>query len=137
VIEKELKALLSESKHRELLAQFYWDKIIAQTNYYFSDNNGGLEDKNITVRVREINGAYTLQIKTPISEEKALHIKEEFEEPLTALPEMVSSNQLKTVANLSVGDALYNRFAAYLQAYLPLGRGYANMFGSKYLFEIY
>lgn len=105
MIEKEFKTLISESKYHELLSQFHWNKVIDQTNHYFSDSDEILQDKNITVRVREINGTYTLQIKSPINEDKALHINEEFEEKLTMLPNIICSKQFMNIANLFIGDA--------------------------------
>ena len=57
------------------------------------------------MRVRYIDERYLLQIKTPVFEEGALHIKKEYEEEADGVPEVISFEKLKKITGKNMGDA--------------------------------
>lgn len=105
MIEKELKSLLNRETFGETLKSFKWSDSINQTNYYYADKLGVLKAENITVRVRCIDGKHKLQVKSPISENGALHIKNEFEEKLAGLPNKIESKRLSEIIGREIEDA--------------------------------
>jgi len=107
MIEKEFKVLLSKEKYLELFKRFDWHKSVKQINHYYADNERLLIEEDITVRVREISGTYILQIKSPILEESALHVKDEYEEKLATLPNIIYTDQINRATGLSIGHASY------------------------------
>jgi len=105
MIEKELKVLIDEELYNMLLSQFTWDKQVTQINHYYIDEQKILAEKNISVRVRHIDNQYLLQIKRPILIDKGLHIKDEYEEELSDITKLVTSEKLRTITGKNIGDA--------------------------------
>lgn len=62
--EKEIKILLSKEEYNRVAALFRWDKEFTQTNYYYG-NNETVDSDNTTIRVREKEGKFFLQVKIP------------------------------------------------------------------------
>ncbi len=110
MIEKELKQLITQRQFEQLLCEFRIDEVITQTNHYYSDDEGALKARQITVRVREIDGRYKLQVKMPISEEGALHIKKEYEEKLETLPALFSGDKISHITGECIADCKKNGF---------------------------
>jgi len=104
MIEKELKALLDEFTYYQALSLFDWDSKTIQTNYYYTDREGILERLKITVRVREKNGTYLLQVKTPISECSALHIKDEYEKVIDNSPSHIDRKLIESIIGIKVNS---------------------------------
>lgn len=91
MIENEFKIMLTSSQYEKLLALYDWDKTVVQTNHYYDSEDMLLSEMHITCRVREIDGAYFLQMKFPGAEEFS---REELEKPLNALPETFRADEL-------------------------------------------
>lgn len=87
MLEKELKALLTEKQYNDIDDRFDWESSFTQINYYYDTRDFRLYKQDITCRVREIEGKYTLQIKYPnISTDDRILIREEKSHVLTDLP---------------------------------------------------
>ena len=71
-IEREIKISLTKEQYNTAEKLFQWGKIIEQTNFYYIPQ----QDTGMTsIRVRQIGEKYFLQLKAPISENGALHVK--------------------------------------------------------------
>lgn len=90
-IEREIKISLTQEQYKTAEKLFQWGKIIEQTNFYYIPQR----DSGMTsIRVRQIGDKYFLQLKAPISENGALHVKKEFERELDSLPETLTAQEL-------------------------------------------
>lgn len=80
-IEREIKISLTKEQYNTAEKLFQWGKIIEQTNFYYIPQ----QDTGMTsIRVRQIGEKYFLQLKAPISENGALHVKKSMNNSLTA-----------------------------------------------------
>jgi len=61
-------------------------------------------NKNITVRIREINNSYLLQIKVPVNEKGSLHIKKEYEMIVNEVPKEISSDDIFNLCGIRVNS---------------------------------
>lgn len=86
MIENEFKIMLTNEQYERLYREFSWDKEISQTNHYFDTENLSLSELRITVRVREIEGEFFLQMKLPTNEE---YSRIEIEQKVDRLPENI------------------------------------------------
>lgn len=86
MIENEFKIMLTKEQYERLYREFSWDKEISQTNHYFDTEELLLSEWRITVRVREIDGEYFLQMKLPTDREFS---RIEIEQKLPGLPENI------------------------------------------------
>ncbi|MFR5052062.1 MAG: CYTH domain-containing protein [Ruminococcus bicirculans (ex Wegman et al. 2014)] len=90
-IEREIKISLTQEQYKTAEKLFQWGKIIEQTNFYYIPQ----QDTGMTsIRVRQIGEKYFLQLKAPISENGALHVKKEYEQQLDSLPETLTAQEL-------------------------------------------
>ena len=90
-IEREIKISLTQEQYKTAEKLFQWGKIIEQTNFYYIPQ----QDTGMTsIRVRQIGEKYFLQLKAPISENGALHVKKEYEQQLDSLPEKLTAQEL-------------------------------------------
>lgn len=90
-IEREIKISLTQEQYKTAEKLFQWNKIIEQTNFYYIPQR----DSGMTsIRVRQIGERYFLQLKAPISENGALHVKKEYESELESLPEKLTAQEL-------------------------------------------
>ena len=81
-IEREIKISLTQEQYKTAEKLFQWGKIIEQTNFYYIPQR----DSGMTsIRVRQIGDRYFLQLKAPISENGALHVKKEYAQELSQL----------------------------------------------------
>lgn len=92
--EKEIKILLSKEEYNRVAALFRWDKEFTQTNYYYG-NNETVDSDNTTIRVREKEGKFFLQVKIPEQKKGSLHIKKEYEEQVSNIPGYISRLELE------------------------------------------
>ena len=102
-IEKELKVMLTEAQYERLSKEFEWEHTIEQRNHYFRCRNTKLFS---SIRVRQIGERFFLQVKMPVSEEGALSVKKEFEKELSAVPPVLSAEELKELTGAYFGDAV-------------------------------
>ena len=90
MIENEFKLMLTKEQYEKIFSAFScdgtWDKEILQTNHYFDTDDLELSACRITVRVREIDGEYFLQMKLPTDREFS---RIEIEQKLPGLPENI------------------------------------------------
>ena len=113
VIEKEIKVLLTKEQYNKALKLFHWDQVIDQTNYYYLDPDQTLKNYQVTVRIREKNGQYKLQIKYPSDQEaverfgEALSVRSEYERQVDNIPDLISRDVIKEVTGISASDPLF------------------------------
>lgn len=99
-IEKEIKILLNESEYNLVSNMFEWCSEVEQINHYYANINNIIDDSNSTIRVREINGIFLLQIKLPLLENGNCFLKHEFEKPIEEVPLIIKREMLE---NLVIG----------------------------------
>ncbi len=104
MIEKEIKILLNKEQYDFLMQQFDWDEVRTQTNFYYTDNKNYIDKEGITIRVRACNHKAVLQIKVPVDERGALHIKREFETDMEDVPEDIEGTFLSELCSISLPD---------------------------------
>ena len=90
-IEREIKISLTQEQYKTAEKLFQWNKIIEQTNFYYIPQRDSVMT---SIRVRQIGEKYFLQLKAPISENGALHVKKEYEQQLDSLPEKLTAQEL-------------------------------------------
>lgn len=103
MIENELKFILTKEQYYKAKDGIKWNEIIEQVNYYYTDN----ENENITIRVREKNDKYYLQVKIPLSEDKGIHIKKEFTKEIFEIPSIITATELSELAGEKINNASY------------------------------
>lgn len=102
VIEKEVKIMLSQTEYDLVCNLFGYDEIIEQcNNYYISDTSRRL---STTIRVREKDGCFFLQIKMPVSEDGSLSIKKEFCKEVQGVDKLIKDETIKELTGVSLGD---------------------------------
>ncbi len=94
MIENEFKIMLTKAQYGKLLSSRDFSTV-TQVNYYYDTGDLEMSARHITVRVRELDGKFYLQMKLPT--EKALS-RVELEKELDALPEMLSEELLSSLA---------------------------------------
>lgn len=104
MLEQEFKALISKEQFEKIRYNYTWDKKFTQVNHYYFDNNDYIIKNEITVRVREKDNLYKLQIKIPESIRSNIHIKNEFSMPFDNVPQVISGDVLKKLCGFDVGD---------------------------------
>ncbi|NLL72271.1 MAG: CYTH domain-containing protein [Clostridiales bacterium] len=101
-LEKELKVLLNKEEYNSLLKQFDWDEVRSQTNYYYTDDKDLIKNKGITVRIRECNNIIALQVKVPLHEEGAFHMKKEFETYIKDVPKVIEGSIISNLCSIDL-----------------------------------
>lgn len=104
MIEKEQKIKISQQQYDLVKDLFDWDSKVVQTNFYYGDLNTVEINSELTIRIREIGNNRILQIKKPISYNKSVHIKEEFEKSVDSIPSSISKEELKEVVGIDMPD---------------------------------
>ena len=102
MIEKELKKLLDKEQYNLIKSNFALDKEIAQTNHYYTDDNGILSKNHITVRIREIEDIKLLQIKLPISFQNSLSISREIEHKMSEIPNDIDTHLFENLCSIKL-----------------------------------
>lgn len=101
MIENEFKMMLTSGQYEKLCGEFTWDETVLQTNYYYDTDELTLSGRRITVRVREIDGEFFLQVKLPTKTEFS---RVELERRLDNLPETLSGEVLKQMSGEDMPD---------------------------------
>lgn len=99
--EKEYKVMLSLEKYGDILNQFDWESCIRQRNYYYDSKTFWARTYGYTIRIREINGSITLQIKSPNTSEKAYKSRTEHEIAINHIPEYLDTADLQPIKDES------------------------------------
>lgn len=102
--EQEVKAILSEDEYVYLKRKLKFDEEFEQVNAYYSDENGILDEKKVTIRVREQGEKYVLQVKELLSESGSLHIHNEYEKLISEVPRSICSNELTELCGIYLPD---------------------------------
>lgn len=102
--EKELKILLSKSQFDSLCKRFKCGVIYTHINFYYSDNQNVLKKQGITVRVREKYGNANLEVKIPSGNQGLVHIKEEYQKKLEAIPLEIKGDELTEMTRCQLPD---------------------------------
>lgn len=99
MIEKELKILLSEKQYKTIADLFIWQEEVRQINHYYCDEDSLLNQKNVTIRVRETETSKKLQIKLLIINENAVHINQEYEISVQDIHDKIEMKTLNSLSN--------------------------------------
>ena len=92
-LEQEYKLLIDENTYNRLKKAFDWQKSFTQVNYYYMDVNNELLQHDITMRIREKNGIYRLQVKVPYQNDNInFSRKLEFEKEISGAISRLSSS---------------------------------------------
>lgn len=102
--EKELKILLSKSQFDSLCRRFKCGDIFTHINFYYSDNQDVLQKQGITVRVREKLGNTNLEVKIPSGKQGLVHVKEEYQKELEAIPFEIKGDKLTEMTRCKLPD---------------------------------
>lgn len=104
-IEQEIKVLLSKEQYELLETKFTWEKTLFQKNTYYTAMDKQEEKAYNTIRIRELDGMYYLQVKMPVSESGSLHVKKEYEKKVDGITETISHEQLEEMTGLDLPTA--------------------------------
>jgi len=104
MLEKEVKILLSIQEYERLFSIFDFEEPFIQTNYYYENSKSAIN--NVTIRIREKNDKYKLQVKIPKNIEGSIHIKEEYEEDIDKVYETIDKEILKQATEIDFEDDL-------------------------------
>lgn len=102
--EKELKILVSKSQFDSLCERFKCEVIYTHINFYYLDAQGVLKRQGITVRVREKHGNVNLEVKIPSGKQGLIHVKEEYQKKLEAIPLEIKGNELTEMTGCQLPD---------------------------------
>ena len=95
-LEREVKIMLTEDEFERVLNTFEWEDSVEQTNYYYMDSEGKLAAEHINVRVREKNGAYSLQVKSLVKNiDGGPSVHNEVEMKIDCLPDKIDAGIVK------------------------------------------
>lgn len=100
MIENEFKVMLTAGQYEKLL-KMYDFRTFSQTNYYFDTDTLEMSARRITVRVREVNGGFFLQMKLPTSVNFS---RVELSKELKTLPETLSGLELTELSSVECPD---------------------------------
>lgn len=96
MIENEFKIMLTKEQYEKLF-EIYDLKTIVQVNHYYDTNDLQMSARHITVRVRELDGKFFLQMKLPTGVE---HSRVELSRELLSLPETLSAEELTALSEV-------------------------------------
>ncbi len=105
--EKEFKVVIDENVYKIIDQMFSWDEEISQNNYYYGDAKTFTNAYDSTIRIREKNGEFHLQIKIPIKKENSLHIKKEFDREVYNVGKIIHRDELSKLTELSFDKDVY------------------------------
>ena len=93
MIENEFKIMLSKEQYEKLLGMYDF-KTVVQVNHYYDTDDLQMSERHITVRVRELNDKFFLQMKLPANAEFS---RVELEKELNGVPEILAGFVLTAV----------------------------------------
>jgi uncharacterized protein YjbK len=79
---------------------FSFEKPIFQTNYYYSNK----VPNDLTIRIREKNETYKLQVKVLQFVNICLHVKEEYEQIIDKIPNYLSKEKISKLIGREILD---------------------------------
>lgn len=94
MIENEFKIMLTEEQYERLRGTYDFNTIV-QTNHYYDTDDLKMSEKHITVRVRELDGRFFLQMKLPTGVD---HSRVELSRELDELPDALSGELLRSLS---------------------------------------
>lgn len=92
--ENEFKVMLTAEQYESLL-ELYDFETFTQVNHYFDTKELAMSERHITVRVRELDGKFFLQMKLPTS---VNYSRVELSRELPELPDTISGAELTELA---------------------------------------
>ncbi len=92
--ENEFKIMLTKEQYEKLLGM-YGFKTFTQTNHYYDTADLSMSARHITVRVRELEGGYFLQMKLPT---ETAFSRKELSKELSGIPGEISGAELGALA---------------------------------------
>lgn len=101
MIEKEIKKILQFDEFNKVMDLFNFEKPIFQTNYYYYSNK---VPSDFTIRIREKNEKYKLQVKVPQFVDNCLHIKEEYEQIIDGVPNFLTKEKISKLIGREILD---------------------------------
>lgn len=103
MLEEEFKIMLTKEQYEKLL-KLYDFREITQTNHYYDTSEIGepeMSARHITVRVRELDGKFYLQMKLPT---EVAYARKELSEELDCLPEEIGGARLSKLSGEECPD---------------------------------
>lgn len=100
MIENEFKVMLTAEQYESLL-KLYDFVTFTQVNHYFDTDALEMSERHITVRVRELDGKFFLQMKLPTSVNFS---RVELSKELSTLPETLSGAELTELSRAECPD---------------------------------
>lgn len=100
MIENEFKVMLTAEQY-ENLRKLYDFATLTQVNHYFDTDALEMSERHITVRVRELDGRFFLQMKLPTSVNFS---RVELSKELETLPETLSGAELSALSGVECPD---------------------------------
>lgn len=106
MIENEFKIMLTEEQYKKVLGLYDFETVV-QTNHYFDTDDLQMSARHITVRVRELDGKFFLQVKLPTSVNFS---RVELSAELDGLPDSISAEDFETLFSKSADAPDGERF---------------------------
>lgn len=103
MLEYELKCLLNITQYHEclqILQSYEFKKAFIQTNYYYDTKNLDLHKNDITLRIRQIESLYRLQIKIPQNDTDLINVSKEVEREIYEVPLQLELKEYGLVGEL-------------------------------------
>lgn len=100
MIENEFKVMLTAEQYESLLKQYDF-ATFTQVNHYYDTDALEMSARRITVRVRELDGVFFLQMKLPTSINFS---RVELSKRLATLPEALSGAELSELSGVECPD---------------------------------
>lgn len=102
MVEKEKKVLLNLSEYNTLNDRYKWTNVNIQKNLYYYNEYTKAND--ITVRIRLLKDKKLLQIKYPLFEQNALHVKQEYQKEVTKIEDNIKNEIIEDICQYNLGD---------------------------------
>lgn len=100
MIENEFKMMLTEEQYKKILNAYCFNTI-NQTNNYYDTGDLRMSARHITVRVRELDGRFYLQMKLPTD---IIFSRVELSRELDELPETIDGKELTALCGEECPD---------------------------------
>lgn len=120
--ETEIKCIIDAETYEAVKKAFKWDGVTEQTNHYYTDRNGVLCERHITVRIRVIDGVAKIQVKHHKNKDSALQICEETEFPIDRVPDIIDAETAKNIIGIDTGE-LYRMGEAHTRRHALVRNG--------------
>lgn len=95
MIEREYKVLLHKKEYDRLLKLFKFSEAFTQVNFYYKEKEN--EHLDTTIRIRALKDKLFLQVKEPISKEREIHVKKEYQREVREVPYAIESAVLNSL----------------------------------------